>query len=243
MYAADLTRAYSFNFSQTWLYGDPAARPDPNAKYRLPFRDGLSFRINQAPGGPLPTHDNVYSRDAVDITMPVGTPIVAARAGYVIMNIRPYDSGKLEPDFLDKANMVRVMHDDGTWADYVHLQKYSGIVVPGMRVEAGTPIGLSGSSGFSSGPHLHFVVQRNDGEKAVSVPFRFWNRADGVFAPVYQGMVAADYGDSTKSPATIQTVGAPLAPAAVKPKPRTVKECMGGKNVIDEAVLRCKQGL
>ena len=246
LYAADPARAYSFNFKHSWLYGDPAAKPDPNAKYRLPFADGLAFRIHQAPGGPLTTHDNIYSREAVDIIMPVGTPVVAARAGYVIVNIRPYDTGKLEPDYLDKANLVRIMHDDGTWSDYLHLQKYSSNVVAGMRVEAGTQIGLSGSSGYSSEPHLHFVVQRSDGEQAVSVPFRFWTRAGGSFAPVYMSTVTADYGGNlagTAASATIRTAAPQAQPVAARPKPRPVKACMGGKNVIDEAVLRCTQGL
>jgi len=246
VHAADGTRAYSFNFKHTWLYGDPAAKPDANAKYRLPFASGLAFPIHQAPGGPLTTHDNIYSREAVDIIMPVGTPIVAARAGYVIMNIRPYDTGKLEPDYLDKANLVRIIHDDGTWADYVHLQKYSSNVAPGMRVEAGTQIGLSGSSGYSSQPHLHFVVQRNDGEQAVSVPFRFWTRAGGSFAPVYMSTVTADYGGNPAgvvAGAGIRPVAPQTQPVAARPKPRPVKECMGGKNAIDEAVLRCTQGL
>ena len=240
VYAGDPARAYRFSYSYTWLFGDPAARPDPNATYRLPFEDGKSLSIAQAPGGPVFTHNTPDSSNAVDIAMPLGTTIVAARAGYVIENVRPFDSGRLEPYFLDKSNFVRIMHDDGTWADYAHLQKYSANIYPGMRISAGTPIGLSGSSGYSSGPHLHFVVQRNDGGKVVSVPFRFWNRADGAFVPVYQGELVADYA-GTLAPA-LPTGTAAGADAPAPHKPRSVKECMGGANVINEAVLRCTRG-
>ncbi len=168
--------------------------------------------------------------------MPEGTPIVAARSGYVIDNVRLFDTGKLDPAFLDKANYVLILHDDGTWADYAHLTHYSANVYVGTRVEAGTVIGLSGSSGYSSGPHLHFAIQRNEGGKVVSVPFRFYTVAKGTFSPAPNQPVTADYG--ARQPETaITTLGNPS-----RETKRTARQCMGGRNTIDDAVLRCMNG-
>ena len=61
------------------------------------------------------------------------------------------------------ANLVRILHDDGTWAEYAHLNRSTIRVRPGDVVERGEYIADSGNTGFSSGPHLHFVVQRNAG--------------------------------------------------------------------------------
>ena len=76
-------------------------------------------------------------------------------------------------EFGDKANHVRILHDDGTMALYAHLDLASVIVRPGARVRAGQKIARSGNTGFSSGPHLHFAIQQNVGMKLISVPFRF----------------------------------------------------------------------
>ena len=56
-----------------------------------------------------------------------------------------------------------MLHDDGTTAIYAHLQMDTIRVRPGQRVERGEYIANSGNTGFSSGPHLHFVVVRNAG--------------------------------------------------------------------------------
>jgi len=68
---------------------------------------------------------------------------------------------------------VQVLHDDGTSAVYAHLQLDSVRVRPGQRVERGEYIASSGNTGFSTGPHLHFVVLRNAGLRSESVPVRF----------------------------------------------------------------------
>ena len=68
---------------------------------------------------------------------------------------------------------MRVLHDDGTMALYVHLNWNTIRVVPGQRVRRGEYLADSGNTGFSTGPHLHFVVQRNEGGALVAVPLEF----------------------------------------------------------------------
>ncbi len=74
---------------------------------------------------------------------------------------------------MDEANFVQIMHDDGTYAIYAHLQLDTVRVKPGQRVARGEYIANSGNTGFSSGPHLHFAVLRNVGLRSESVPVTF----------------------------------------------------------------------
>jgi len=163
--------------------GDPRAVHDPQARYLPPFAPGGAYRVGQAPGGKITTHDSPQARHAVDITLPRGTPVLAARAGWVLDNVRYFGEGAPAPDQLMRANYVRILHEDGTWAVYAHLDSFSSSLAPGKRVEAGEEIGRSGNSGYSSGPHLHFVVQKNGGAQPVSLPFRFWTEAQGDIVP------------------------------------------------------------
>jgi murein DD-endopeptidase MepM/ murein hydrolase activator NlpD len=71
-----------------------------------------------------------------------------------------------------RANFVRVLHDDGTMGLYAHLKPEGVLVRVGQRVRQGQRIGLSGNTGFTTGPHLHFAVQVNRGMRLVSIPFR-----------------------------------------------------------------------
>ncbi|KAG1443152.1 hypothetical protein G6F57_018191 [Rhizopus arrhizus] len=73
-----------------------------------------------------------------------------------------------------RANFIRVLHSDGSMALYGHLQAGGMRVRRGQAVQAGQPIGLSGNSGYSSAPHLHFVVQVNRGMGLRSVPVRIF---------------------------------------------------------------------
>jgi murein DD-endopeptidase MepM/ murein hydrolase activator NlpD len=70
-----------------------------------------------------------------------------------------------------RANFIRILHDDGTMALYAHLREEGALVRVGQRVRAGQQIGLSGNTGFTTGPHLHFVIQVNRGMKLESLPF------------------------------------------------------------------------
>ncbi|RMB07723.1 M23 family metallopeptidase [Eilatimonas milleporae] len=61
------------------------------------------------------------------------------------------------------GNGVRIDHGGGWQTMYCHLKQGSVSVSQGQRVEAGQPLGLVGSSGLSSFPHLHFQVMRQEG--------------------------------------------------------------------------------
>lgn len=145
--------------------GLPGAMAD-DVIYRFPLRLP-QVRVGQLPEGTF-SHADAENRQAIDFAAPVGTPVVAARAGTVMQaEGRFADTGQL-----DQANLVRILHADGSMAVYAHLQRGSLSVVPGQPVEAGQLIARSGNSGWSTGPHLHFAVQVNRGLRLESVPFR-----------------------------------------------------------------------
>ena len=156
-----------------YIQGDPAARHDPRRPYRLPYAVASQYPVTQA-FPEIATHDSIDSYYAVDFAMPVGTDIFAARGGIVFdvasSNFRAGQDIKRDGP---AANVVRILHDDGTYAIYAHLNTNSIRVQPGDRVERGDYIADSGNTGYSSGPHLHFVVMRNVGQRVESIPVTF----------------------------------------------------------------------
>ena len=171
--AVDDNIAPQADYRFIWLPGDPEAVHDANYLYRAPFAVARDYPITQAfPIGI--THLTADSYYAVDLAMPIGTGIYAARGGTVFEVASTNFRGGTDPDKdMASANVVRIMHDDGSHAAYAHLNLNSVRVRPGDRVERGQYIADSGNTGFSSGPHLHFVVMINRGMRAVSVPVLF----------------------------------------------------------------------
>jgi murein DD-endopeptidase MepM/ murein hydrolase activator NlpD len=198
-------RGLRFSTQTTFSIGNFYAHPDARATYRLPYADGRRFVISQAPGGPLTTHTAEDSAQAVDFTMPENTPIVAAREGTVIAVEAKNSFGGKDRDLLAMANYVRILHADQTIATYAHLAPGGVRVSPGQQVAAGALIGLSGATGYASGPHLHFVVQRlerrSDGFATVSVPIRFHvGNPPYVFTPQFRQAPTADYSSPGRPP-------------------------------------------
>ncbi len=152
--------------------GSPHAVHTPPHPYRAPFAVGATFTVSQAYPTRV-THVTPDSQYAVDIALPDGTPVYAARAG-VVINVR-HDSfrGAALPALLDQANVVEILHDDGTIAVYAHLHWDSIRVRIGQKIQLGEYIANSGNTGFTTGPHLHFAVWRNAGVADVSIPFEF----------------------------------------------------------------------
>lgn len=146
------------------LYLPPLAQPDA--------------RIDQGFEGEF-SHQDAENRYALDFAAPVGTPVLAARAGIVMQVQDGYRGHGL--DYAHdggRANFIRILHDDGSMALYAHLAEGGMQVRAGERVEAGQRIGLSGNTGYSTAPHLHFAVQVNRGMQLQSIRFRMRGLAE-----------------------------------------------------------------
>ncbi|MCE7031894.1 M23 family metallopeptidase [Lysobacter sp. GX 14042] len=165
-----------FRLRMDSIPGHPSTRPG-DVEYALPL--AAAARVDQGFGGAF-SHDDDENRYALDFAVPPGTPVLAARDG-VVMQVegRRSTSGGDRSRHARAANFVRILHRDGTMALYAHLQAGGVLVAPGQQVRTGDPIGLSGNSGYSTGPHLHFAVQANRGMRLESLPFRM----DGLPAP------------------------------------------------------------
>ena len=151
--------------------GDPNAQPRDVA-YSLPIDENSHWSVGQTFNGGH-SHSDAANRFAVDIIVPEGTPVLAARAGVVMQAESSFDrAGSDRAKFATRANLVRILHDDGSIAVYAHLQEDGVYVRLGERVGLGQQIGASGNTGYSSGPHLHFAVQVNRGMSLQSIPFR-----------------------------------------------------------------------
>ncbi|MBC3486151.1 M23 family metallopeptidase [Pseudomonas sp. SWRI50] len=146
--------------------GDPGLRPQ-GYRYAFPWLGG-PFRVTQGPNGRF-SHFGPKGRYAMDIAMPEGTTIIAAREG-VVVNVENSQTGRGSNP---SGNFVRVLHADGTMGVYLHLMRGSVVVAEGQRVKQGQMLAKSGNTGNSTGPHLHFVVQRNVGLALESIPYQF----------------------------------------------------------------------
>lgn len=155
-----------------YVLGEPSAGLTLNPVLP-PFKAYKPMKISQAFNGEF-SHNRQPSKYAVDIGMTVGTKITAARAGTVIGLKDDYPiAGVSSPFFMDKANYVQVLHDDGSYAMYAHLLLGGVKVKLDQRVKAGELLALSGNTGYSTGPHLHFVIYHNNNGQMNSLPFEF----------------------------------------------------------------------
>ncbi|MGL9750931.1 MAG: murein DD-endopeptidase MepM [Symbiopectobacterium sp.] len=105
------------------------------------FRVSSNFnprRLNPVTGGRVMPHRGV------DFSMPVGTPVLSVGDGEVVAASRGPDTG----------NFVEIRHGRQYTTRYMHLNRL--LVKPGQKVKRGDRIALSGNTGRSTGPHLHY---------------------------------------------------------------------------------------
>ena len=87
----------------------------------------------------------------VDYGAPTGAPVIAVATGTVVSATSDSVNGR----------MVRIRHGSGYDSYYLHLSAFAQGVRRGARVDQGQTIGLVGSTGLATGPHLHYGLQKN----------------------------------------------------------------------------------
>jgi murein DD-endopeptidase MepM/ murein hydrolase activator NlpD len=153
-------------------------KKDTSYIYTLPFEHKKKVFVIQAYEGPF-SHKG---ERAIDFKVKKGTKICAARPGIVTGMREDSDKGGLKPEFLSEGNYVIVQHADNSVAYYWHFRKNGVLVNSGDTVETGQVIGLSGSSGYSAFPHLHFEVQGYNKEGTmVQLPTRFYTQKGVIY--------------------------------------------------------------
>ena len=153
-------------------------KADSSYIYTLPFEHKKKVFLIQG-------YESMFSHKgekALDFKIKKRTAICAARDGVVESTRKDSDKGGLKPENLSDGNYVTIRHADGSLAWYWHLQKDGVLVNTGDTIKTGQPIGLSGNTGYSAFPHLHFEVQGYDATgKYVQLPIRFYTQKGVIY--------------------------------------------------------------
>lgn len=165
------SKAWQFNYKYIWgtgyLY---STKPNESYIYDLPFKKGTAHSIIQGYNGSF-SHQNQYS---LDFDLLEGTQILAAREGKVVDLKEQFEGNCPTKACADFGNYITIMHNDNTFATYYHIQKNGVMVNIGDFVKKGDLIALSGNTGWSIGPHLHFICYINYWNGAYnSIPTKF----------------------------------------------------------------------
>lgn len=143
---------------------------DSSYIYQLPYPKGTSYLMVQG----YFTQFTHKRRAALDFKMPIGSAICAAREGVVVRVKKDGKVGGVNKSNRPHANYIIIQHTDSSRAGYWHLKHNSVFVNIGDTIKAGQKIALSGNTGYTYFPHLHFIVwgfDRNGRFK--QIPTRF----------------------------------------------------------------------
>ena len=169
----DRAKPYKYGYRLEWKAGGRQKAPPKAFAYALPYDDG-PHRVRQAFLGRFSHYQGSQDEYAVDWSMPVGTRVLAARAGTVVASRADVSAGGPRPEYKRDYNYVVLRHDDGTYAEYVHLDEDGVKVKFGDKVAQGDLVGLSGETGYTSEPHLHFAVFNTlSGRERRTIPIEF----------------------------------------------------------------------
>lgn len=106
---------------------------------------------------------NGHGHNAIDIAAPIGTPVIAALGGTVLGT----GNTDLVRGCYSFGKWVMLKHGNGLNTLYAHLSSID--VAAGQSVSAGQVIGLSGMTGYATGPHLHFGVYATEGTEVMTL--------------------------------------------------------------------------
>lgn len=185
---------YSKSLFQT-LYSTTIGRLNPNYDsnylYALPYARGKAYQLTQGFNGEH-THKG-QSAYALDFKMDEGTRVHAMREGTIVSIEDKQTEHGFSPEFSDKSNHIIIQHDDGTMAMYGHLKPHGVKVRLGQKVYKHTFIGLSGNTGYSSGPHLHVHIStiKSLASGPSSIPFSFLAKRGTIHSPQVKSIYIA----------------------------------------------------
>ncbi len=163
---------FSFKADYDWTIGSKDAEHDKNYVYRFPYKLGTKEMVSQGFNGKFSHYGK--SQYAVDFNMKEGTGVYAAREGVVVQTKSDSNIGGVNRSFEKHANYVTIEYCDGILATYSHLKQKGVVVKVGDKVQKGELLGYSGKTGYSQGPHLHFIVYKaTDGKGRESIPVKF----------------------------------------------------------------------
>jgi murein DD-endopeptidase MepM/ murein hydrolase activator NlpD len=133
-----------------------AVYPDQTtSEYLLPWTVGETYQVGQGNCTKFSHTTTNNQQFAYDFFMPIGTQIRAARRGTVAAVKADSSDGT---SVSGQENYIFIEHDDGSVGRYVHLTKFGALFEVGDIVEQNELIALSGNTGASTAPHLHFDV-------------------------------------------------------------------------------------
>ncbi|MFT5480276.1 MAG: murein DD-endopeptidase MepM/ murein hydrolase activator NlpD, partial [Bacteroidia bacterium] len=127
---------------------------DSSYIYAFPFDVGKRVHLVQGYHSSF-SHHGEYSSD---FKVPIGTKVFCCRPGKVVQLKNDSEVGGLKEEYLNQGNHIVIEHEDGSLAGYWHLQFQSSSVKLNDSVAKGELIALSGNTGYSAFPHLHFMV-------------------------------------------------------------------------------------
>jgi len=169
----------------------PAGVPDAPSNMK-PSGDGSMLmpaqgRISSAYGRRMhPTRKEMHGHGGIDIAAPTGTPVYAAMAGTISRQYRSSSYG----------NVIYINHPDGRATRYAHLSRFAAGTGAGAVVKQGQIIGYVGSTGVSTGPHLHFEVREGHAQRSPTAdPMKFIGPAREMLAQQEKEVKEAEKGD------------------------------------------------
>ena len=183
-----------------------------------PLANGATARITEAPGGSY-SHYTIYTHDAVDLGLAQGTEIRAGFLGVVARVNRGCVVGNYSCGN-GYGNYIYLKATDGTCAVMAHLSRVD--VSPGQQVAQYTVLGASGTTGNSTGPHLHY--DRVDCSNNRSLP---WAPVEGGSLAEGVTITSQNHPVDASSPSPGPTPAPPVQNPTPAPPP-TWAETVGG---------------
>ena len=162
----DYNSKANLNYDALWYLGNSELdNKEKRTKYILPYKIGKEYEVLQVENGNF-SHSGT---NAIDIAMPEGAVISAARGGLVVAVEESNSESCLEERCKEFGNFITIYHEEaGLFTHYVHLMQNGALVEIGDSIIAGQEIALSGNTGYSAEPHLHFEVFQQIWDKTIT---------------------------------------------------------------------------